>query len=83
MQKVDVKKDVIRNANGTTTSTVVPTNQTIVKEKKFSVAATTDKMGITTAGKLTRSFFWGAALATIAIMVIGARTKKITLNYTK
>ena len=82
--KRNVKNDVFRRADGTVVnSTTNPANGTVVEDKKFSLSATTDKMGITEAGKLTRTFFWGAALATIAVLGVGFYYKKLSINYAK
>lgn len=79
----NVKKDIIERAEGTIeTKTVVPVNGT-VRERKFSIAKTTDKMGITTGGALVKGFWWGLVIGAGVIVGIGMYKNKINLTYTK
>jgi hypothetical protein len=78
--------DILRNADGTPAETVDVVNETVAPqptEKKFSLAATTDKMGITTAGQLSRAFFWGLFVGAGVVMGIGLWKDKISISYTK
>lgn len=80
--KTNPRRDVIKNATGVAT----PENGDVVNvptTKKFSVAATTDKMGITTGGAITKGFIWGGLIATVVLLGVGMYTKKISLNYVK
>ena len=78
--------DILRNADGTPVEgTEVIDNAAVVEPttKKFSLASTTDKMGITTAGQLSRAFFWGLGIGVIGMFALGYWKDKISITYTK
>lgn len=77
-------KDVFKRAEGTATSTVTnPSNATVVPEKKFSLSATTDKMGITEEGSVAKGVWWGAFFMGVGLLLAGFYYKKISINYVK
>ena len=77
--RTNANNDIIRKATGETTT--VP----VVPERKFGakVAATTDKMGITTGGALARGFIWGLVIGAAVVMGVGLYASKINISYTK
>lgn len=78
------KKDVFKKAEGDKPTTVTnPTNGTTVSEKKFSITNTTDKMGITTAGAVTKGVWWTLVITSFIWLGIGLYMKKISLTYVK
>ena len=77
---LNVQKDINKNADGDPTKTVVPVPTT---ERRFSVAQTTDKMGITTGGTIVRAFWWGLVLGAGVMVGIGMWKNKINISYTK
>ena len=81
----DPRKDILRNLAGDAATTVPVTEEkgTILTNVKSSFIATTDKMGVTTAGSLTRTFFWGAAIGMGAMLAVGIWKDKITFTYSK
>ena len=82
----NAKNDILRHVTGeTSSSTTAPVeeNGTVLRNVKSSFIATTDKMGVTTAGSLTRTFFWGAAIGIGAMLAVGLWKDKITFTYSK
>jgi hypothetical protein len=79
--RVNPKKDVMRSATGETVP--VPTTNTVVSEKKFSLSNTTDKMGITTAGSIAKGFIWGLVIGAGTLLAIGMWKDKINISYNK
>jgi len=77
---VNTRKDIVRKAEGEA-KTVIPTNG--LTERKFSLTQTTDKMGVTTGGKIARGFLWGAVIGAGIIVGIGMWKNKINISYTK
>ena len=80
--------DILRHADGEVVEPIVTdetTQQAAITptNKKFSLAATTDKMGLTTAGQLSRAFFWGLFIGAGVVMGIGLWKDKISITYTK
>jgi hypothetical protein len=76
------KNDIIRKAEGGQTE-VVPTNNETFGERKFSLAGTTDKMGITTGGAIAKGFIWGLVIGAFAVLAVGMWKDKISINYSK
>ena len=82
----NAKNDILRSLTGEQSTTEAPVGTkegTILGTAKASFIGTTDKMGITTAGSLTRTFFWGAALGIGAMLAVGIWKDKITFTYSK
>jgi uncharacterized membrane protein len=73
--------DIIRKSNGETQ--VVPVDNAVIGERKFSLAGTTDKMGITTGGAIAKGFIWGLMIGAFAVMAVGMYAGKINLSYSK
>jgi len=78
---MNIQRDIVKKAEGTAAATVVPVPT--ATDRKFSVAATTDKMGITTGGTLVRAFWWGLVLGAGVIVGLGMYKNKINISYTK
>ena len=94
-----MKRDILNadgtenEATGMSNPTVVQDNvglptsptakPTVLKEGENFIVKTTDKVGITTAGRLTRTFFWGLVIGAGAIMALGMWKDKISISYTK
>ena len=78
-------KDISRNAAGTETvvKTVIPTNGAVPTTRKFSIAQTTDKMGITTGGAIVKGVWWGLVIGAGAMLALGMWKNKINISYTK
>lgn len=78
--RTNSSNDIIKKATGD-----VPTQSSVVGERKFgaAVAATTDKMGITTGGALARGFIWGLVIGAGVVMGIGLWKDKISFTYSK
>lgn len=82
----NAKNDILRSLTGETTTGETPVTEekgTVLNNVKSSFIATTDKMGVTTAGSLTRTFFWGAAIGIGAMLAVGIWKDKITFTYSK
>ena len=77
--------DILRNAEGDIDDAPIVIDKAIIAPttKKISFAGTTDKMGLTTDGSLTRTFFWGVVLGAAAIVALGFWKDKINLSYSK
>ncbi len=79
---MNYRKDIVKKAEGEEKiiKTVVPNG---AAERRFSIAQTTDKMGITTGGQLVRAFWWGLVLGAGVMVGIGMWKNKINISYTK
>ncbi len=80
------KQDILRSLTGEESTTVNTTNDeptSILSKVKSGVTNTTDKVGITTAGSLTRTFFWGLAFGVVGILALGYYKDKISISYSK
>jgi hypothetical protein len=65
---MNTNRDILKKADGTTE--VIPVNNEVIGERKFSLAGTTDKMGITNAGRVTKGFIWGAMIVVLGIAIL-------------
>ena len=73
MIKTDSRKDIIRRADGVNDGSVV---------NPGGFKATTDKMGITTAGAISKGYIWGI-VTVIVVLAVGMATKKVNLHFVK
>lgn len=78
---MNYQRDIVKKAEGDVDPTVVVTPK--ATDKRFSLAPTTDKMGITSGGKLVRAFWWGLVFGAGIIVGIGLWKNKINISYTK
>jgi len=76
--RTNSQNDIIRKGTGD-----VVADDTVVGERKFSLTATTDKMGITSAGSVAKGFIWGLIIGAAVVMGIGLYANKINLSYSK
>ena len=79
--------DILRHADGKETAVEdnvgLPTSPVGAEENKNFIVKATDKVGITTQGRLTRTFFWGLILGAGVVLAVGMWKDKISINYTK
>lgn len=77
---MNFQRDIVKKAEGDDVKTVIPVS---APERRFSLAQTTDKMGITTGGTLVRAFWWGLVIGAGVMVGIGMWKNKINISYTK
>lgn len=80
------KKDILRSLTGEESvveTPIVNEPTSVLSKVKTSITGTTDKVGITTNGSLTRTFFWGLVIGITGVMALGYWKDKISIHYSK
>jgi hypothetical protein len=74
------RNDIIKHADGTTSTVVSHDSNLAVEPKKFSLSATTEKMGLTTGGKIAKGVLWTVVIITIGLFAL-EKAGKATIKF--